>query len=59
MNNMNYIGSSLMIFDLDSHLYPNKFKDKKRNDDIKRKRVNIEGRPISILNNNLQLPPIK
>ena len=45
MNNLNYIGASLMIFDLDSHLNPNSYKKYK---DTGKKHKN-----------HLQLPPIK
>jgi hypothetical protein len=47
MNNLNYIGASLMIFDLDSHLNPNSYKKYKKNDTGKKHKQ------------HLQLPPIK
>ena len=75
MNNMNLIGSSLMIFDLDSHLNPLSFKNKNilnkfENENNKKKfedmkKIGILRRlGIGIGNNkpnenNIQLPPIK
>ena len=60
---MNYIGASLMIFDLDSHINPKLYKkdifsilDNKK--DQRKKQVSFLGRPKTILA-NIQLPPIK
>lgn len=63
MNNLNFIGSSLMIFDLDSHLNPNIYKNnlfaklEKKNE--RGKKISFAQRPTSIVNNRLELPPIK
>lgn len=56
-----------MMFDLDSHLNPSLFKknytykhdNKKKYDEQKKKKLIINGRSVSMVNNNLQLPPIK
>lgn len=64
MNNLNYLGASLLIFDLDSHINiksykPGYFKlDKKNERNSKRKSVSFVARPKTILM-NAQLPPIK
>ena len=63
---MNYIGSSLLIFDLDSHLNPNKYRknmwfnfdNKRKANDFKRRSM-YDGMQNSLNNDNFRLPPIK
>ena len=50
MNSLNYIGASLLIFDLDSHLNPNSYKKNKFGKNDKGKTFHYQP---------LQLPPIK
>ena len=54
MNNLNYIGASLMIFDLDSHLNPNSYK---KNKFLEGKKRDDKGKTFHY--QPLQLPPIK
>lgn len=59
MNNSNYIGSSLMIFNLDSHLNPSLYKNKYFKFDAKT-RKSFPGRPkTKSVFPNFNLPPIK
>ena len=60
---MNYLGASLLIFDLDSHININSYKqnyfmkiDNKK--DQNKKKVSFVSRPKTILMNG-DLPPIK
>lgn len=60
MNNNNLIGSSLMTFDLDSHLHPASYKKnhhKYENRNITRHK-SLKSRPNTNLK-NCDLPPIK
>lgn len=66
MNNLNYLGASLLIFELDSHLNPSlykknffsKYENKRKTEDPRKNTVKVNGKPVSILGNT-QLPPLK